>query len=342
MFLQRLAAEGPEMVAPGTLLLLDEASMMSMTDLAAIMSLAAARNCRVLITGDHEQLPAVESGGGMMMLARQLGYVQLAEPVRFTQEWERDATLRLRAGDASVLAVYDQQGRLRGGDAEEAAELACQGWLADHLAGKDTLLLARTEEQARELSRRVRGELVHYGIVQAGAEVRLRHGAAASTGDLIMARRNDRRITAGEPGRWLTNRDVLRVEGTRGRSVIVRRLAGRDPRTGEPAWSLRFELPRTYLLLHADLAYATTLHAAQGRTVDTGHLLVDGTGDRQGLYVGMSRGRDANYAYCVTGPRAADPAAGSSSRARTGPRPRDRPPAGRPGAARIRTTRPGS
>ncbi|MGH3276953.1 MAG: AAA family ATPase, partial [Streptosporangiaceae bacterium] len=259
-----------------------------------------------------EQLAAVEGGGGMMMLARRLGYVQLAEPVRFSQDWERDATLRLRSGDTSVLAVYDEQGRLRGGDAEEAMDLACGGWLADHLAGKDTLLLTRTEEQARELSRRVRDDLVHYGLVQARAEVRLRHGAVASSGDLIMARRNDRRITAGEQGRWLTNRDVLRVEGTRGRSVIVRRLTGRDQRTGEPAWSPHFDLPRTYLLSHGDLAYATTLHAAQGRTVATAHLLVDGMGSRQGLYVGMSRGQEANYAYCVTGPRAADPAAGSA------------------------------
>jgi hypothetical protein len=280
------------------------------------------------------------------MLARQLGYVQLAEPVRFTHGWERDATLRLRAGDTSVLAVYDGQGRLRGGDAEEAAELACQGWLADHLAGKDALLLARTEEQARELSRRVRGELVHLGIVQAGTAVRLRHGAAASEGDLIMARRNDRRITAGEPGRWLTNRDVLRVEGARGRLVIVRRLAGRNRRTGEPVWSLRFEVPRTYVLLHADLAYATTLHAAQGRTVDVGHLLVDGTGDRQGLYVGLSRGREANYAYCVTSARAGDPAAGSSpapelgrareiARKRAGLPPRQPAPTS-PGAGEVR------
>lgn len=285
--------------------------MMSMADLAAIMSLAADRDCRVLITGDHEQLAAVEGGGGMTMLTRQLGYVQLAEPVRFSQEWERDATLRLRAGDVSVLSVYDEQGRLRGGEAEEAMDLACRAWLADFLAGKDALLLARTEEQARELSRRVRDDLLHYGIATRGVEVRLRHGAVASAGDLIMARHNDRRITAGKSGRWLTNRDVLRVEGTRGRSVLVRRLAGRDERTGRPVWSAQFELPRTYLLLHCDLAYATTVHAAQGRTVDAGHLLVDGLGDRQGLYVGMSRGRYANYAYCVTGFREADPIPGS-------------------------------
>ena len=34
--------------------------------------------------------------------------------------------------------------------------------------------------------------------------------------------------------------------------------------------------------------------------MDTSHVLVDGLGDRQGLYVAMSRGRDGNYAYCIT------------------------------------------
>ncbi len=173
----RREARGTKTVQPGTLLLLDEASMMSIADLAAIMRLAAMRKCRVLITGDHEQLAAVEGGGGMMMLVRQMGHVQLAEPVRFAYEWERDATLRLRAGDTSVLAQYEEQGRLRGGDAEEAMELASRAWLADHLSGKDSLLIARTREQARELSRRVRDELLHYGLVQQGGEVQLRDGA---------------------------------------------------------------------------------------------------------------------------------------------------------------------
>ena len=61
-----------------------------------IIDLAEKHGCKVFITGDHEQLTAVESGGGMTMLAGHLGYTQLAVPVRFTAEWEREASLLQR------------------------------------------------------------------------------------------------------------------------------------------------------------------------------------------------------------------------------------------------------
>jgi conjugative relaxase-like TrwC/TraI family protein len=299
---QREARE-PLPLERGSLLILDEASMMSLADMAAILALAHARECKVVIAGDHEQLAAVEGGGAMMMLARHLGYVQLAEPQRFSHAWEREATLRLRAGDITVLAEYEQRGRLRGGTAEEATEQAYRAWLADYLDGKDTLLLARTEDQARELSRRARADLIRYGIVSTGRRVRLAQGEQASTGDLIMARRNTHAIRAGHRSRDLANRDILQITAipTDGMHAHVRRLTGHNPDTGQAFWSLPFEVPKRYLADHATLAYATTLHAAQGRTVDTAHVLVDGLGDRQGLYVAMSRGRDANHAYCITG-----------------------------------------
>ena len=228
-------ARGPVPVEPGSLLVLDEASMMSLADMAAILAIACAHDCKVVITGDHEQLAAVEGGGGMMLLARRLGYVQLAEPQRFTHAWERDATLRLRAGDITVLAEYEQHGRLRGGTAEEATEQAYRGWLADYLDGKDTLLLARTEEQARELSRRARDDLIRYGIVSAGPRVRLAAGEQASTGDLVMARRNTHAIRAGQHGRDLANRDILQITAipADGMHAQVRRLTGHDPGTGQ-------------------------------------------------------------------------------------------------------------
>ena len=47
--------------------------------------------------------------------------------------------------------------------------------------------------------------------------------------------------------------------------------------------------------------YAGNIHVAQGRTVDTSHVLVTDTLSRQSLYVGMSRGRESNIAHVVTG-----------------------------------------
>jgi conjugative relaxase-like TrwC/TraI family protein len=307
-------ARGPLPVAAGSLLILDEASMMSLADVAAILALARDRGYKVVVTGDHEQLAAVEGGGAMMLLARRQGRVQLAEPQRFAHAWEREATLRLRAGDVTVLADYHEHGRLRGGSPDEAAEQAYRGWLTDHLDGKDTLLIARTEDQARELSRRARDDLIRYGLVAPGPSVRLAGTEQASVGDLVMARRNTRTVEAGEDDRNLTNRDVLRIVTVGGPSgrVEVRRLLGRDDDTGQARWSASFSVPRRYLARHCTLAYATTQHAALGRTVDTAHVLVDGLGDRQGLYVAMSRGRDANHAYCVTHhPRLADTREGS-------------------------------
>jgi hypothetical protein len=47
-----------------------------------------------------------------------LGYVRLAEPVRFRRSWEQATSLRLRDADTSVLAEYDHHARITGGDAE--------------------------------------------------------------------------------------------------------------------------------------------------------------------------------------------------------------------------------
>ena len=60
-------------------------------------------------------------------------------------------------------------------------------------------------------------------------------------------------------------------------------------------------MPRSYLAASAELAYAGNVHVAQGRTVDTAHLLVTESLSRQALYVGMTRGRQANTAHVVTG-----------------------------------------
>jgi hypothetical protein len=304
------ATRGHLPVYPGDLLIIDEASLVPTADLAAVEQIATRCGAKILLTGDPAQLSAPQAGGAMRLLADEHGYYQLSTVQRFEHDWERDASVRLRAGDAGCLAEYARRGRILSGTREQMAGAACRRWLADYLSGTDSLLLAVTNSEAAELGRRARDELAALGLVATDGLAELADGNQAGTGDLIVARQNIA-IDAGEPGRRLANRDVLRIDGWvqygRRRVALVRRRAGTDPRTGEPRWSAEFELPEAYLEQHADLGYAGNVHVSEGRTVATGHLVVDDTAGRESVYVGMTRGRARNTAYVVTTPaRAAD------------------------------------
>jgi conjugative relaxase-like TrwC/TraI family protein len=302
-------ARGPLPIVPGSLLSVDEASTVSGPDLADLISLAEATGSKVILAGDTGQLQAVENGGGMALLADQLGYVQLAEPARFRVGWEQAASLRLRAGDVSVLADYDQHGRIRGGEPEQMMDAAATAYVALTVDGTDTLLIAADHALRRELSRRIRDDLIRLGIVEPGPAARIADGIEASPGDLIVCTRNDHTVEAGESGRTLANGDLLRIDAVTPDGLIVRRALDAHPETGQRRWTDRHFLYADYET--AELGYAVTDHAAQGRTVHTGLAVITGTEDRQHAYVALTRGTHANTAYVFTlSPKLADPASG--------------------------------
>jgi conjugative relaxase-like TrwC/TraI family protein len=302
-------ARGPVPTGPGTLLVIDEASMLTGPDLADLISLADADGGKVILAGDTGQLQAVENGGGMSLLAEKLGYMRLAEPVRFRAGWEQAASLRLRAGDISVLAEYDQHARIRGGEPEQMTDAAAAAYVALTVDGTDTLLMAAGHELRRELSRRIRDDLIRLGVVRAGPAVQIADGAAASPGDLIVCTRNDHAVEAGEPCRTLANGDLLRIEAVTTDGLVVRRALDADPITGQRRWTDRQFPYANYG--DSELGYAVTDHTAQGRTVHTGLAVIAGTEDRQHAYVALTRGTSRNTAYVFTvSPKLADPAPG--------------------------------
>jgi conjugative relaxase-like TrwC/TraI family protein len=302
-------ARGPVRTGPGTLMVIDEASMMTGPDLADLITLAEAQGGKVIVAGDTEQLQAVQNGGGMSLLADRLGYVRLAQPVRFRADWEKAATLRLRDGDTTVLAEYDRHGRITGGDPEQMMDAAAAAYTALTAAGTDALLMAADHALRRELSRRIRDDLLRLGLVRPGRGVTIADGTTASVGDLIVCTRNDSKVEAGEPGRTLANGDLLRIDAVTDSGLLVRRALDADPQTGQRRWT-----DRQFLYAHykeAELGYAVTDHAAQGRTVHTGLAVFSGAEDRQHAYVALTRGVWENTAYVFTGsPKRADPVPG--------------------------------
>ncbi|MFZ0191367.1 MAG: hypothetical protein WAL72_30990 [Streptosporangiaceae bacterium] len=199
--------------------------------------------------------------------------------------------MRLRAGDFTTYAAYDRHGKMRGADQDTTMDRAASMWLADYLRGKNVLLLAGSNSEAADLSRRVQDKLIQLGTVQR-PRAALSDGNQAGIGDLIRARFNTK---INSSGRRLTNRDTLKITGWHGPHVQVRRreLGG--------TWTRPFLIPRAYLADSAELDYAGNTHVGQGRTVDTAHLLVTETLSRRSLYVGLTRGRESNTAHIVTG-----------------------------------------
>ena len=215
----------------------------------------------------------------------------------------RQASLRLRDGDTTVLADYDQHARIIGGEPEQMMDAAAADYLALSLDGTDVLLMAADHALRRELSRRIREDLIRLGAVQSGPQAAIADGATASAGDLIICTRNDHTIEAGEPGRTLANGDLLRIDAVTGTGLIVRRALDADPATGRRRWT-----DRTFLYQHfgdAELGYAVTDHVAQGRTVHTGLAVITGTEDRQHAHVALTRGTDANHELFAIGRTAA-------------------------------------
>jgi conjugative relaxase-like TrwC/TraI family protein len=269
---------------PGDLVVVDEVGMVPTRQLDELRRQAQEAGAKIVGVGDPLQLGPVGAGGAARLVASDVGATYLHEVHRFTHAWEAEATLAIRAGDADAATAYDTRGRLHGGDRDTALAGARAAWLQDHLAGRDTLLLAASVDQVSELAGWCRDQLVAHGHVDNTTTVTLHDGNQAGAGDLVITRRNDR-ITD------VANRDVWHLDAIAPDGALALRHA-RDGRSTI--------VDADYASEHVELAYAMTVHAAQGRTADAGHLVVTTGLDRELLYVGMTRGRTENHAWVVS------------------------------------------
>ena len=288
-------------VGRGDVLVVDESSQVSTIDMARIRVLAADAGAYVKGIGDTEQLPSVDAGGIFKLIADDHGHWILPEVRRMNEPWERAASLRLHDGDITVLTEYRMRGRIHDGPDDVMCDNAVTGWVTDFTAGKDTLLLAASNDEAARLAKLARDRLIERGQLAGADEIELADKNHAGVGDLVRARLNTT-IPAGN-GQTLANRDRLRIEGYQGtggnrKVVVVRQL---EP--GE--WSKPFLVKEAYFTSDAELDYAGNVHVSQGRDVDTTHGVVREGMNARLFYVMATRGREANHVYTVTEP--ADP-----------------------------------
>ncbi|GHJ45885.1 hypothetical protein Cs7R123_32270 [Catellatospora sp. TT07R-123] len=277
-------------VEPGDVILVDEAGLAGTRNLDTLLDIAARHGASVRLLGDYRQLSAVESGGALRLLATEVGAVELTELHRFTTPQEADNTRRLREGDTAALDYYAAGGRIRGGSAEAMIEQAYNGWHADMTAGLRTIMSSSTTSGVTALSARARTDRVAAGQVDRDG-VQLHDGNLVGTGDWIVTRVNDRRMTCNRGKDWVRNGDAW---------TVTKRHRNGSLKVQHQRHGGTLTLPADYVTAHVELMYATTTHRAQGSTVDTAHALVTDDMSRENLYVAATRARIRTILYAVT------------------------------------------
>ncbi|MGE9809570.1 MobF family relaxase [Janibacter sp. G1551] len=276
----------------GQLVIVDEASLAGTVSLDRITDAAARVGAKVLLVGDYAQLQSVDAGGAFNLLVSDRDDApELVDIHRFTNEWEKTASLSLRHGRTDIIDTYLNHQRIRDGDTDTITDAAYTAWRADTQNGRASILIAETNETVTALNNRARADLIIDGTITPIREIELHDGSTASAGDTVITRRNDRRLRNRHT--WVRNGDRWQITHVRDDGSITIRPHGHR-------FGGAIILPAAYASEFLDLGYAVTAHRAQGVTTDTAHTVVTATTTRENFYVAMTRGRHANHAYVVT------------------------------------------
>ena len=286
-----LNGRGPNALPKRCVLVVDEAGMLPTRQLAELVEATAAARGKLVLVGDHRQLPELEAGGAFRGLVQRGLAVELTENHRQVNAWERAALEHLRDGRAeSALALYQQHDRVVIDDTPERsrARLVADWWAAGDLSR--SVMLAQRRDDVSDLNARARAHMRAAGRL-GERELQLPGGSFA-VGDHVIAKRNDLQhgVVNGERGRVIAvdpdaRRLTLDCHGDRV-ALEARYLDDRTVR-GDPT------------LQHG---YAMTVHVAQGLTVDHAFVLAGPGLNRELGYTALSRGRHTNRLYAARDP----------------------------------------
>jgi hypothetical protein len=283
-----------ETLPPGTVIVCDEASMVSTKDLARLGELVGTADGKLILLGDPHQLPSIDSGGLFhRIVAEGHGVVTDLDDVNQRQQHDLDReTLHLLRTGNTERAVFDyaEAGRAHiGHDRINTMTELVDAWWADTRAhGVDTVrMLSSRRTDVDMLNHLARTRMESQGHVS-GPTLETRTGMRFQAGDRIVVRTN-----------WYAHADLR--NGQTGTITNV------DPESGQLTFRrdhdrVEVVLPRRYVDQSVDYGYAQTIHTAQGHTYDRVHLYVDQAMTAEHAYTGLSRATGETHIWMADPP----------------------------------------
>ncbi|HLZ03001.1 MAG TPA: Ti-type conjugative transfer relaxase TraA [Bradyrhizobium sp.] len=270
--------QGRDMLNPRDVLVIDEAGMIGTRQLERVLSNAAEAGAKVVLVGDIKQLQAIEAGAAFRSIYKRHGGAEIGEVRRQREDWQRGATRDLATGGTgAAIHAYDSQGMVHAAASrEQARSELIDRWDRDRRAEpeRSRIILTHTNDEVRALNEGARERMREAGDLGEDVRVTAERGERSfASGDRVMFLQNER-------GLGVKNGTLGSIEEVSAQSMSVRTDDGR---------SVAFDL-KDYN--RVDHGYATTIHKAQGMTVDRTHVLATPGMDAHGSYVSLSRHRD--------------------------------------------------
>lgn len=319
MSIQKLAVQlrtGQRTLKATDYVLIDEAGMAELADVAEVIKAADASGAHVALVGDERQFAPIGAGAPFVALASLLGTSRLAEIRRQRVDWQNDASRKMAAGDADAgLMAYAANNRWRfGRDRSDAMAELREAWTQDldRKVGQGgdpatRIVIAQRHEDAHEINTQLRQVLVDRGKLgpdEITVRTLHRDGRDGDVRDLPIRAGDQLVVWRRVPAHNLNNGDRITVLGfdpipgsTDGDVMLRWRTEKSGVETVAPLSSLTPpkapddppSLPRVPFLQHA---YCVTQYSSQGKTVDRS-FVYGGLGlDLRSIYVALTRHRD--------------------------------------------------
>ncbi len=283
-----------------SVLIVDEAGLLSSRETQALLREVERAQAKVILVGDRRQLQAIGAGPGLDLVVRSVEATHVDTIVRQRDAWVRQAVTDFGAGRAKeALDAFQAHGCFEEAPSYRATlQRIVELWNHARVEHPDSsiLLIARTNKQVAHVSRAVRAELKREGVI---------HGAETSIEAVTPSGQSTRlEIAAGDKIRFQLRNDQLGV--VNGTVATVTAVHARPSKDQNAPCNTRIEAVidrRRISFIPADVAdergrarlgwaYASTVHGAQGMTVDRAVVLLDPRFDRHAVHVAASRARD--------------------------------------------------
>ncbi|MGV1918139.1 Ti-type conjugative transfer relaxase TraA [Rhizobium sp. 22-785-1] len=290
------------------ILVIDEAGMVASRQLARFVAEAEKRGAKLVLVGDHEQLQAIGAGSPFRAIAERIGSVELTDIRRQRHDWQREASVAFATHrTAEGLQLYAERDSIRfAKDREQACAELIRDYLADRAQNPEgsRIALAHRRVDVRAINDGIRERLQAEGLLAKGdgqAGSQQGYGEAKGNREIVYQTINGKRAFA--PGDRIVllenSRDLGVKNGMLGTVEAVEPNALHlrlDGSSGGQNNARHLALPvKDYQSF--DHGYATTIHKAQGATVDRAFVMASSTMDRHLTYVAMTRHRDAVTLY---------------------------------------------